>query len=166
MPNPVFWVIIERAMSPQLLEKGFVLAQGALIAALLGALWYFLKSQNPDSQFKVRESDVRPPRPGSSISQNDDLAQARLKPQAESARQAEPLRLTGIRLDGAPHEILGVSKNASTDEVRLAYRELMKRYHPDRIGPPGSREWKDAQRIAEKINEAKDHLLRKSGPKS
>jgi hypothetical protein len=160
VPNLIFWVIIEKVMSPQLLEKGFVLAQGVLLTALLGALWYFLKSQNPDSQFKVRESDLRPPRPGSSTSQNDDLAQARIQP------QAEPLRLTGIRLDGAPHEILGVSKNASSDEVRLAYRELMKRYHPDRIGPPGSREWKDAQRIAEKINEAKEYLLRKSGPKS
>ena len=27
----------------------------------------------------------------------------------------------------------------------------MKRYHPDLVGPPGSREWKDAQKIAEEI---------------
>jgi hypothetical protein len=34
----------------------------------------------------------------------------------------------------------------------------MKRYHPDLVGRPGSREWKDAQRIAEAINRAKEEL--------
>jgi len=34
-----------------------------------------------------------------------------------------------------PYEILGVSKNATDDEVKEKYRELVRKYHPDNYGP-------------------------------
>ncbi len=55
-----------------------------------------------------------------------------------------------------PYEILGVSKNATQDEIKTAYRKLAKQYHPDRyVGNPL------ADLAAEKfkeINEAYDAL--------
>ncbi len=35
--------------------------------------------------------------------------------------------------------ILGVSRTESTSGIREAFRDLVKRYHPDRVGPQGAR---------------------------
>ena len=33
-----------------------------------------------------------------------------------------------------PYQILGISRNATDDEVKNAYRNLAKKYHPDSYG--------------------------------
>lgn len=49
-------------------------------------------------------------------------------------------------------DILGLDKNATDEEIRAAYKKLMKKVHPDQEGS----EW-----MAAKLNEAKDLLLKK-----
>ncbi len=126
---------------------------GELLLGLifLITLWFF-RPKSPESHFKVREADLKRS-PSQTPSGTPTLAEARI-------RRHHPLQLEGIRLDGQPHEILGVAPRASLTEIQQAYRNLMKRYHPDRVGRPGSREWSDAQKIAEAINQAKENLVR------
>ncbi len=116
-----------------LIQAGF---GGAIILALI-----WLRQREAPSGFKVREAD----------SKADHKRSASIP--------AEVLRLEGISIQGQPHEILGVKIGASEADIRAAYREKMKQYHPDVIARPGTREWKDAQVIAEAINSAKEKML-------
>jgi hypothetical protein len=146
------------AQDPQRLRTFFVLGQFG-VGLLLVYLLFRFSSSKSESGFRLREAD-RPRRKRFGV-RDDSLAQAKLgaKP-GEKQSAKKPLQLEGIRIDRPPHEILGVPVSATPEEIQRAYRQLMKRYHPDRVGAPGSREWNDAQRIAEAINAAKDIVLK------
>src|SRR5699024_761998 len=51
-----------------------------------------------------------------------------------------------------PHEVLGVSKDASADEIKKGYRKLSKKYHPDLNHDEG------AEEKFKEVNEAYDIL--------
>lgn len=57
-----------------------------------------------------------------------------------------------------PYEVLGVPQGASEDEIKHAYRELVKKYHPDQyVNNP----LKDlAEEKLKEINEAYDYLMK------
>jgi len=66
-----------------------------------------------------------------------------------------------VVLTGLPHQVLGVREDATEWEIRKAHRTLIKRFHPDKVGREGSREWYEAQRASEAINGARDLMLKK-----
>lgn len=57
-----------------------------------------------------------------------------------------------------PHAVLGVARNASPDEITRAYREQMKRYHPDRVADLGEDLQKVAHEKAVEIRRAYEEL--------
>ncbi len=57
-----------------------------------------------------------------------------------------------------PYKVLGVSPTASDEEIKAAYRELVKKYHPDKYqdNPLGEL----AQEKLQQVNEAYDQIMR------
>jgi hypothetical protein len=122
------------------------LVQVILGAFFIGALLW-VRNREKSSFFRPSEPRAKPePQP---------------EPQARLSAKNPTLLLTGIKLEGMPHEILGVSPQATKKEIQKAYRDLMKRYHPDVVAPAGSARWREAQKIAEAINRAKEAMLGK-----
>lgn len=56
------------------------------------------------------------------------------------------------------YDILGVSKNASSDEIKRAYRKMAMKYHPDRQQGKSDAEKKEAEDKFKEVNEAYDVL--------
>lgn len=57
-----------------------------------------------------------------------------------------------------PYEVLGLKEGASIDEIKKAYRELVKKYHPDRYMDNPLSEL--AEEKLREINEAYDYLIK------
>ena len=58
------------------------------------------------------------------------------------------------------YEILGISKSASQDEIKSAYRKLAKKYHPDLNKEPGAEEkFKEVQEAYDILSDEKKKQL-------
>jgi molecular chaperone DnaJ len=57
-----------------------------------------------------------------------------------------------------PYEVLGIKPGASEEEIRAAYRELVKKYHPDKYVDNPLADL--AEEKMQEINEAYDILVK------
>lgn len=124
-------------------------SQWVLLAVIVFGVTRFFKSRESPSNFKPRG----PKRNDSKRPTSGEDREARI------SKQRARLLLEGIALTGLPHQILGIRPDASEFEIRKAHRQLIKRFHPDKVGTQGSREWYEAQRASEAINGARDQML-------
>ncbi len=60
-----------------------------------------------------------------------------------------------------PYEVLGVSENASEEEIKRAYKELAKKYHPDKYQNNPLSDL--AEEKLREVNEAYDMLMKNGG---
>ncbi len=56
--------------------------------------------------------------------------------------------------------VLGVSQNASTDEIKAAYKRKISMYHPDKVSSMGPEFNEIAQRKTKEINAAYDEAMK------
>lgn len=59
-----------------------------------------------------------------------------------------------------PYKVLGVNENATQEEIRTAYLQLVKKYHPDRYTDPDLKAVANEKLV--EINEAYEFLTKKS----
>ena len=61
------------------------------------------------------------------------------------------------------YKILGVDMNATDDEIKKAYREMAKKYHPDKVAYLGEDVRKSAEQKLQEVNEAYDKIRKQRG---
>ena len=61
------------------------------------------------------------------------------------------------------YRVLGVSPNATDDEVKKAYRQLALKHHPDKVAALGDDIRKAAEKKFQEINDAKDRIWKARG---
>ena len=82
-----------------------------------------------------------------------------------SAMEYQQIKALYIKENDQAYNILGISRNASDDEVKKAYRKLVQEYHPDKMQAKGVPE--DFMKIANEkmteINQAYDQICKERG---
>ncbi len=147
----------------------FALSQIFVLAVIAGALYLYFRRNKP------AEGSLH----------DDDMARARARiaeimKNDESARAAASFRGGGQGRNGAPpspaltsalpswtaatppHAVLGVPSDAKHQVVEMAYRALVKKYHPDRFSSWGSEYMDRAHEITILLQKARDALLKNS----
>jgi DnaJ-domain-containing protein 1 len=145
MSSPVEWMSALRPHAPSFM---FLFS--------IALIYLLLRDKQSGSHFRKREADRSDL--DRILNQGPDLAQAKIKKATPPPR---PLALPGVTLAGEPHEILGVPENADETTIQKAYKEAIKRYHPDRIQglpPDQMRFYQDA---SARITEAKNAMIKK-----
>ena len=61
------------------------------------------------------------------------------------------------------YKILGIDSNATDDEVKKAYREMAKKYHPDKVAYLGEEVRKSAEQKLREVNEAYEKIKKQRG---
>lgn len=86
------------------------------------------------------------------------LCGAELPITTEKYSVAEPVNKNRMEINMDPYQILGISPNASDEEVKNAYRRLSQQYHPDMYSGNSVMEEIANQKMAD-INAAYDKIM-------
>jgi DnaJ like chaperone protein len=63
------------------------------------------------------------------------------------------------------YKILEIDKNATNDEVKKAYRKMVKKYHPDKLQHLGEEHVKGAEEKFRKVQKAYEQLQKERAMK-
>ena len=75
----------------------------------------------------------------------------------------ESIKAMFVKDSNAAYKVLQISPDASNDEVKKAYREMAKKYHPDRVASLGEDIRHAAEEKFQKVNEAYETIKNERG---
>jgi DnaJ like chaperone protein len=109
-------------------------------------------------QAKAKRTSRRTSKPRTTRSRKRRAAPSEDSAQAESSNE-EQNGTVANESPNNPFHILEISKDASIEEIRSAYRERMKEYHPDKVAGLGKDIRELAENKAKAINAAYEELV-------
>jgi DnaJ-class molecular chaperone len=143
-------------MSLQWIADHFGKLQFVLLGMAIIFVWNNIRTSKNASNFKKREANRDDLDRLMKIER--DLANAKIH---KSKPAAAPLSLPGITLHGEPHEILDIAPEANESEIIRAYKDKIKKFHPDRIQGQAKDQMKFYEQASAKINQAKEAMISK-----
>ncbi len=75
----------------------------------------------------------------------------------------QSLKAMFVKDTDSAYKILGINSSASDDDVKLAYREMAKKYHPDLVSHLGEEVQHSAEKKFQKVNEAYETIKKERG---
>lgn len=80
-----------------------------------------------------------------------------------SSRDYESIKAMFYNSSDNAYKILEITKNASTDEIKKAYRKMVKKYHPDKVEHLGEEHKKGAEDKFKQVQKAYEQLQKERG---
>lgn len=80
-----------------------------------------------------------------------------------SSSDFQSIKAMFIKDVDSAYKILGIDPNATDDEVKKAYREMAKKYHPDKVAYLGEEVRKSAEQKLQEVNEAYEKIKKQRG---
>lgn len=80
-----------------------------------------------------------------------------------SSSDFQSIKAMFVQQVDSAYKILGIDANATDDEVKKAYREMAKKYHPDKVAYLGEDVRKSAEQKLQEVNEAYDKIRKQRG---
>lgn len=80
-----------------------------------------------------------------------------------SSADFQSIKAMFVQQVDSAYKILGIDANATDDEVKKAYREMAKKYHPDKVAYLGEDVRKSAEQKLQEVNDAYDKIKKQRG---
>lgn len=80
-----------------------------------------------------------------------------------SSSDFQSIKAMFVQQVDSAYKILGIESTATDDEVKKAYREMAKKYHPDKVAYLGEDVRKSAEQKLQEVNEAYEKIKKQRG---
>lgn len=100
---------------------------------------------------------------GSTHNNEIDVISIIAKYMSVSSADFQSIKAMFVQQVDSAYKILGIDSNATDEDVKKAYREMAKKYHPDKVAYLGEDVRKSAEQKLQEVNEAYEKIKKQRG---